>query len=88
MAFGYCISEIRKRDREVSKELWQTLHKGVSKDFDASYNFWQAYKNPFEPLIKKGYNKYLKANKQAKGVESYNYVVDLFIYYFAASEVK
>ena len=82
MAFGYCISEIRKRDRKLSKELWQLVNTGIIKDFNASYNFWQQYKNPFEPLVKKGYSAYLKANKQEKGVESYNYVVDLFISYF------
>ena len=82
MAFGYCISEVRKRDRKLSKKLWQSVNKGIIKDFNASYDFWQQYKNPFEPLVKKGYNAYLKANKQAKGVESYNYVVDLFISHF------
>ena len=85
MAFGYCISELRKRDKNVSKELWKALNKGISKDFNTSYQFWQAYKNPFEPLVKKGYNAYLKANKQDKGVQSYNYVVDLFISYFETS---
>ena len=82
MAFGYCISELRKRNPSASKELWLTVNKGISKDFNASYTFWQQYKNPFEPLVKKGYNAYLKANKQDKGVQSYNYVVDLFISYF------
>ena len=86
MAFGYCISEIRKRDKDLSQELWKTVNKGVIKDFNASYNFWQQYKNPFEPLVKKGYNAYLKANKQDKGVSSYNYVVDLLISYFEASK--
>ena len=86
MAFGYCISEIKKRDRKLSKELWKTVNKGVRKDFNESYQFWQAYKNPFEPILKKGYNAYLKANKQDKGIESYNYVVDLFITYFETSE--
>lgn len=88
MAFGYCISEIRKRDAELSKELWQTVHKGIIKDFNNSYDFWQAYKNPFEPLVKKGYNAYLKANKQTKGVQSYNYVVDLLISYFESAKVN
>ncbi|WP_166387099.1 DUF3810 domain-containing protein [Polaribacter sp. 11A2H] len=82
MAFGYCISELRKRDQNLSKVLWKTVNKGIIKDFNASYTFWQQYKNPFEPLVKKGYNAYLKANKQDKGVQSYNYVVDLFISYF------
>jgi hypothetical protein len=86
MAFGYCISEIRKRDSDVSKELWLMVNKGIAKDFEASYQFWQAYENPFEPLFKKGYNAYLKANKQEKGITSYNYVVDLLVTYFEASE--
>ena len=82
MAFSYCISEIRKRDEQLSKKLWKILNKGIIKDFNSSYKFWQQYKNPFEPLVKKGYNVYLKANKQTKGVDSYNYVVDLLISYF------
>jgi hypothetical protein len=86
MAFGYCITELRKRDRNTSKELWKTVHKGISKDFNTSYQLWQQYKNPFEPIVKKGYNAYLKANKQANGVQSYNYVVDLLISYFETSK--
>ena len=62
--------------------LGETVNKGIVKDFNTSYKLWQQYKNPFEPLVKKGYNAYLKANKQSKGVNSYNYVVDLFICYF------
>ncbi|WP_334058068.1 DUF3810 domain-containing protein [Polaribacter sp. P097] len=86
MAFGYSISEIRKRNPELSAQLWRTVNKGVIKDFKASYAFWQQYKNPFEPLVKKGYNAYLKANKQAKGTDSYNYVVDLLISYLEDSK--
>lgn len=81
MAFGYSISEVRKRNPELFSQLWQTINKGVIKDFNTSYEFWQQYKNPFEPLVKKGYNVYLKANKQAKGTDSYNYVVDLLVSY-------
>lgn len=86
MAFSYCISELRKRDSKQSKKLWQSVHKGIAKDFNASYQFWQAYKNPFEPIVKKSYNAYLKANKQDKGIESYNYVVDLLITYLENSK--
>lgn len=82
MAFGYCISEVRKRDPDLSKELWKKVNKGIIKDFNNSYYHWRKYKNPFEPLVKKGYSAYLKANKQSKGTDSYNYVVDLLISYF------
>ncbi|WP_439129580.1 DUF3810 domain-containing protein [Polaribacter sp.] len=86
MAFAYCISEVRKRNPDLSKELWRSVNKGVTKDFRQSYSFWQEYKNPFEPIVKKGYNAFLKANKQDKGIASYNYVVDLLISYFQNSK--
>ena len=35
-----------------------------------------------EPYFKKGYNSYLKANNQTKGIKSYSYVVDLLIAYY------
>lgn len=82
MAFGYCISEIRKRDKELYKQLWQEVNLGVKKDYQKSYKFWQSYQNPFEPLIKKGYSSYLKSNNQVKGTDSYSYVVDLLISYY------
>ncbi len=79
MAFSYCIAEVRKRNPKISKEIWSTLHKGIVKDYNNSYIFWNSYKNPIEPLVKKGYNSYLKANNQKAGIASYNYVVDLLI---------
>ena len=60
-------------------------NKGILIDFKSSSDFWNTYKNPFEPIVKKGYNAYLKSNKQQKGVDSYNYVVDLLISYFRES---
>lgn len=86
MAFGYCFSEIKKRDNELSKKLLTTVHSGIIKDFRKSSVFWKSYKNPLEPIIKKGYNAYLIANNQDKGVASYNYVVDLLISYFETSK--
>ena len=82
MAFAKCYIEIRKRDSTLAKTIWQSVNKGIIKDFKANNEFWEQYENPIEPLMKKGYNSYLKANKQAKGIESYNYVVDLLIAYF------
>ena len=82
MATRYAIFELYKRDPDQFKEVYSALNKGVKKDFKASSDFWKAYENPFEPLLKKGYNAYLKSNKQQKGIDSYNYVVDLLIHYF------
>ena len=85
MALVYCISELRKRDPKIFSELWKTINPGIVRDFKESFDFWEHYQNPFEPYIKKGYDAYLKANNQPNGVESYNYVVDLFISYFNAN---
>ncbi len=82
MAFAYCISEVRKRDIKLYKKLWEKVNLGIAKDFSVSYDFWQSYKNPFRHIIKKGYNSYLKANNQEKGIETYNYVVNLLVNYF------
>ena len=86
MATRYAIFELYKRDPEQYKEVFLSMNKGIIKDFRASSEFWKAYENPFEPIVKKGYNAYLKSNNQAKGVQSYNYVVDLLINYY--SELK
>ena len=86
MAFGYCISELRKRDPEKHALLMKSVNSGILKDFKESFEFWEQYQNPFEPLIKKGYDAYLKANNQQKGVDSYNYVVDLLISYFEVTK--
>ncbi len=88
MAFGYLISEMRKHDKQQASDLWKTIHKGILKDFRASNAFWKQYQNPLEPIIKKGYNSYLKANNQSKGIQSYNYVVDLLISYFEIKTTK
>ena len=84
----YTIFELYKRDKDLYTAIFKTINKGIVKDFRASSNFWKAYKNPFEPIIKKGYNAYLKANNQANGIKSYNYVVDLLISYFENSAIK
>lgn len=82
MATRYLIFELYKRDSDAFKEVYNLINRGILKDFGTSSNFWKSYKNPFEPIVKKGYNAYLKANNQSKGIESYNYVVDLLIHYF------
>lgn len=83
MATRYAIFELYKRDPERYKAIYERMNKGIIKDFRASSAFWRSFENPLEPLFKKGYNAYLKSNNQSKGVDSYNYVVDLFINYYA-----
>jgi hypothetical protein len=81
MALRYCIRELRKREPELYKEYWFKINKGIRKELKDNYDFWKQFENPIEPYLKKGYNSYLKANNQSKGIESYSYVVDLLIAY-------
>lgn len=83
MAFQYCIGELQKRDVNLAIQIKRNLNKGIFKDYKNTYLHWKKYENPIEPYIKKGYNSYLKANNQSKGIKSYNYVVDLLIAYYS-----
>lgn len=82
MAYNYCIGQVYKHDKKLAKEIKQSVNKGVYKDYKDSYLHWKKFDNPIEPYFKKGYNSYLKANNQSKGIKSYSYVVDLLIAYF------
>ena len=82
MATRYVIYELYNRDQKKYVELYKTINEGIIKDFQESSDFWRTYKNPFEPILKKGYNVYLQSNNQKEGIKSYNYVVDLLIGYY------
>lgn len=82
MAYRYCIDEMYKRMPEEAAHLRSTLRMGIRKDYYQTHLHWNSFKNPIEPLLKKGYSSYLKANNQTHGIESYDYVVDLLIAYY------
>ena len=82
MAYNYCINQLYKRDTVIAKTIAKSVNPGVYKDYRSSYQHWKQFENPIEPYFKKGYNSYLKANNQSKGIQSYSYVVDLLIAYF------
>ncbi|CAM1353651.1 DUF3810 domain-containing protein [Tenacibaculum insulae] len=82
MAYNYCIRQVYKRDKKAALAIKNSVNKGIYKDYNDSYLHWKQFENPIEPYFKKGYNSYLKANNQSKGIKSYSYVVDLLIAYF------
>jgi hypothetical protein len=79
--FRYANAEMAKRDSVKAKENYNALDNSVKRDFTELKLFYKKYKNPVEPIIWIFYDKYLKANQQEKGVESYNQVVGLLIAY-------
>lgn len=83
-ALRFCLNEIYRRDKALFDSITQTVNTGILKNYQEMRTFWEAYENSAEPLFKKTYSTYLKANKQDKGMESYSYVVALFVNYFEA----
>ena len=81
-ALRHCLNEVYRRDETVFKELKSTINKGILANYQESYDFWRSYQNPLEPMFKEIYGNFLKANNQAKGIESYSYVVALLVNYF------
>ncbi|CAH8289773.1 uncharacterized protein DUF3810 [Mariniflexile fucanivorans] len=81
-ALRFCLNEIARRDEVLFEELYKTVNKGILYNYKEARDFWDAYDNPLEPILKLTYSSYLKANKQAKGMESYSYVVALLVNYF------
>ena len=83
MAYGlsYCLSEVFRRDPEAFKAIRADLNPGVSANFKELQEFWKGFENPFEPLFKSAFNKYLEVNRQKDGIRSYNRVVSLMVAY-------
>ena len=80
-ALRYCYSEFYKLNPEKAKEKIRALKQGVLNNLFELSEFWIHYKNPIEPIIKKGYDSYLKANGQSRGLKSYNDMVGLVVAY-------
>lgn len=86
-ALRYCYGELLKANPEAAKEQIIKLNKGVLKNFQELSEFWRKFQNPLEPYFKKGYDTYLKANGQKKGILSYNAMVSMVIAYTLEREL-
>lgn len=84
---SHCLSELFIRDPLLYEAIMGTVNIGVIKNFNEMYLFWQSYQNPAEPLFKSTYSRYLKANNQTMGMDSYNYVVALLVNYFEKNDL-
>lgn len=80
-ALGYCLRDLRIRDEKAWEELRLEINPGVKANYQEVIDFWKQYQNPLEPVFKSAFNTFLKANKQKKGIKSYNQVVSLIVNY-------
>ena len=86
-ALRYCLNEVYKRDKALYQTLNETINKGILKNYQESYEFSLSFQNPLEPIFEASYNKFLKANNQDKGIESYSYAVALFVNYIKVNSL-
>jgi len=71
MAIRYLLHNISKYDKDLYHFYRKKLNYGIDKDIQISHDFWDAYHTPIEPIFKKIYDTYLKANRQKEGIKSY-----------------
>ncbi|WP_396600313.1 DUF3810 domain-containing protein [Algibacter sp. R77976] len=81
-ALRFCLNEIYRRDEALYENIIETVNTGILKNYKEVRDFWEAHENPVEPFFKIFYGNFLKANKQSKGMQSYNYVVALVVNYY------
>nr|WP_156277568.1 DUF3810 domain-containing protein [Christiangramia aestuarii] len=81
-ALSYCLSELYRRDKTKAEELIASINPGIIKNYREVDEFWLRHQNPFEPIFKATYNRYLIVNNQQDGMKSYSYVVALLVNYF------
>ena len=81
-ALRYCLVELYKRNPGHYKNILKTINTGIIKNYSEVQIFWESYQNPLEPVFKKTFDTFLKANNQSSGMESYSYVVALLVNYY------
>ncbi|MDG5491493.1 DUF3810 domain-containing protein [Psychroserpens sp. SPM9] len=84
-ALRHCLGEIYRRDEAIYEDLFLQINKGVIYNYQEVRDFWDHYENPLEPVFKNTYDRFLKTNNQAGGMESYSYVVALLVNYYKAN---
>lgn len=78
---GYCLNNIQRTDEAAFEKLYAQLNPGIHKNYEEVADFWEAHKNPLEPVFKSIFNSFLKVNNQSDGIESYSKVVSLLVNY-------
>ncbi len=78
----YAASALYSLDSTAFIPYRESLKPDVRQDLRDLKEFYRKYQNPFEPLIHIIYGKYLKANRQPQGIDSYDEVVGLAIAYY------
>jgi hypothetical protein len=77
----YCLHNLEMMQEGKSEKYFETINKGVLKNFDENEQFWEKYHTPIDTAFEIFYDSFLKVNQQQDGLESYSKFVGLMIGY-------
>ena len=77
----YCLSDLRRMEYEDYDKIKKLIPENIKSDIEDIYVFWESYRNDYNKYQNLLYDKYLKSNNQKEGLNSYNKVVSLAIFY-------
>jgi Protein of unknown function (DUF3810) len=80
--FLYSVRQLGQRDTTLAKSIWSRVVPGVKADHKAIIDFYEPYTGKVDEYSAILYDRYLKANKQDKGIRSYSEVTTWLIAYF------
>ena len=80
--FMYAYTNLNRQDSANLKPLIDQLPLRAKNDVKELRSFYKKYENPFEPVIRLLYGKYLEANEQPKGILSYDEVLGWVVAYY------
>lgn len=80
--FLYAQRNLYFSDSASTKRLAKQLSPGVKADLTTLKIFNDKHRNPFEPIVRWAYGKYLENNQQPSGVLSYDEVVGYLMAYY------
>ena len=71
----YAARELYLQDSNLVRPFREHLRPGIRQDYREMQAFNRKYENPFEPVVRRLYGNYLKANRQPQGIKTYNEVI-------------
>ncbi len=77
----YAARELYLRDSTLVRPVRERLKPDIRQDYRDLQNFNRKYINPFEPVLRRMYGGYLRANRQPQGIKTYDEVNACLIAY-------
>ncbi len=78
-AFRYLLNDLAGTDPEAAKKIYKKLHPSAQADLKAGWNFWKAYHGRIRLISEKINDRFLKANGQSAGIDSYGKITGFLI---------